>query len=180
MKQSTDSLAHDQQAQDFVALGVAVLVVSDTRTLETDTSGHLLQEALRQAGHRCTERVIVPDEIPAIQNQVGTWCELDAVQVIVITGGTGVTKRDITPEALDPLYDKRIPGFGELFRWLSYQDIGTSTIQSRAEAGTIAGKLVFALPGSRGACRLAIEEIILPQLDARTKPCSFTGLMDRF
>ena len=171
--------AHGRTESEFLPLKIGVLVVSDTRTLETDTSGALLEAGFRDAGHDFRERLVVKDDAEVIRNVVVSWCNRPDIEVIVVTGGTGVTARDVTPDALEPVYDKPIPGFGELFRWLSYREIGASTIQSRATAGLIQGCLVFALPGSRGACRLALEEILLPQLDSRTKPCSFAGLLPK-
>ena len=179
MSETSATHAHGPGEETFVSIGVAVLAVSDTRTLEDDTSGALLEERLRTAGHDVVGREVVKDEVDAIRSQVLAWCDDEKVRAILVTGGTGVTTRDVTPETLEPLYEKAVPGFGELFRWLSYRDIGSSTIQSRASAGLIRKTLVFALPGSTNACRLAIDEIILPQLDARTKPCSFIGLLDR-
>ena len=119
----------------------------------------------------------MPDEIAAIRTAVSAWCALPQVRAVIVTGGTGVTERDVTPEALEPLFDKPLAGFGELFRMLSYAEIGAAAIQSRATAGLVRGRVIFAVPGSTGACRLALEQIILPQLDARTAPCSFAGLM---
>jgi molybdenum cofactor biosynthesis protein B len=150
----------------FVPLGLAVVTVSDTRTLETDTSGKLLADELGRAGHRIADR------------RIEHMASAD-VDVVLVTGGTGITARDVTPDALAPLVTKPLPGFGELFRWLSYADIGAATIQSRAEAALCDTTLVFALPGSTGACRLALEKILLPQLDARTRPCNFAELMPR-
>src|SRR5690606_30489897 len=158
-------------------LGVAILTVSDTRTLETDSSGGLLADYAASAGHRLVERVIVPDDIPQLRAQVTRWTQHDDVSVIFVTGGTGITGRDVTPEAIEPMLTKPIVGFGELFRMLSYADIGAATIQSRAFAGLIGATLVFALPGSTGAVRLAIDEILRPQLDAATKPCNFVQLL---
>lgn len=160
-------------------LGMAVLTVSDTRTLETDSSGALLAEFIASGGHRLVDRAIVPDDIPKLREQVTLWTKRPEVSVILITGGTGITGRDVTPEAIEPLLTKPIVGFGELFRMLSYADIGAATIQSRAFAGLIDAVLVFALPGSTGAVRLAIEKILAPQLDAKTKPCNFVQLMPR-
>jgi molybdenum cofactor biosynthesis protein B len=165
--------------RDFIPLRFAVLTVSDTRDLASDSSGGLLEQELGAAGHVCHERIVVKDEVEAIRAKVQSWCATEGVQVILVTGGTGVTARDVTPEALEPLYDKALSGFGELFRMLSWEDIGAATIQSRASAGVIDGRLVFVLPGSTGACRLAVEKILLSQLDARTRPCSFAGLIDR-
>ncbi len=171
--------AHGGGEREFQPLGVAVLAVSDTRDLQSDTSGAWLAGRLQEAGHVLVERRVVRDEMQAIREAVQEWCDRDEVQVILVTGGTGITGRDVTPEALEPLFDKPVPGFGELFRWLSYREIGSAAIQSRATAGLLSGRLVFVLPGSQGACRLALEEILLPQLDARTLPCSFPAILDR-
>lgn len=161
----------------FLPLRIAVLTISDTRTLETDKSGALAAELLSGAGHTVSTRKIVRDDVEAIRSELGAWRDGGSVDVIVMTGGTGIAARDVTPEALAPLLDKPIPGFGELFRWLSYSDIGTATIQSRAEAGLVGSMLVFSLPGSTGAVRLALEKIIVPQLDARTRPCNFVEIV---
>lgn len=160
-------------------LGVAVLTVSDTRTLETDSSGGLLADFATSGGHRLVDRVIVPDDVAQLRERVTLWSKRGDVSVILITGGTGITGRDVTPEAIEPMLTKPIPGFGELFRMLSYADIGAATIQSRAFAGLIDAVLVFALPGSTGAVRLAIDKILAPQLDAKTKPCNFVQLLPR-
>lgn len=163
----------------LVPVAVAVLTVSDTRTLATDTSGGLLVEQLTAAGHHVVRRDIVPDELELVRDWFRSCIDDDRVQVVIATGGTGITARDITPEALAPLVTKSIDGFGELFRQLSYAEIGASTIQSRC-VGAICGKtLVFVLPGSTGAVRLGLEKILLPQLDSRTKPCNFVGLFPR-
>ena len=171
--------AHDAGDRPFQPLGVKILVVSDTRDLASDKSGALIEQRCADAGHRVLERRVVPDELEVVRGAVRDWAADDKVHVVVVTGGTGVTTRDVTPEAVEPLYDKALPGFGELFRWLSYAEIGSSTIQSRASAAMVAGTLVFLLPGSSGACRLGVDAIILPQLDARTKPCSFPALLGR-
>ncbi len=163
----------------FMPLNIAVLTVSDTRTAETDTSGDVIQERLETAGHRVAARRIFPDDVAGLREVFKAWVNDPAVDAIVATGGTGVTQRDVTPEAVAELITKPIPGFGELFRMLSYDDIGTSTIQSRAEAGVADGTLVFLLPGSTGACRLGMDKIILQQLDARHKPCNLTELLPR-
>lgn len=165
--------------REFTPLSVAVLTVSDTRTLETDRSGGLAAELLTAAGHRLAARAIVTDDEAAVRAQVAAWIADPAVDVVITTGGTGVTRRDITPEAIAPLGTKHIPGFGELFRWLSYQDIGTSTIQSRAEAWLCDATFVFVLPGSTGAVRLALEQLLIPQLDSRHRPCNFVEIMPR-
>jgi molybdenum cofactor biosynthesis protein B len=165
--------------RSFVPVRIAVLTVSDTRTLETDTSGGLLVEALGAAGHEIAARRIVTDDLAEIREKLRGWIADPTIDVVVATGGTGITARDVTPDALAPLVTKAIPGFGELFRWLSYAEIGASTIQSRAEAGLCETTLVFTLPGSTGAVRLALEKILLPQLDSRTRPCNFVELLPR-
>lgn len=167
-------------AKEFIPLSIAVLTVSDTRTLAEDTSGQYLAEALQAAGHRLGPRELIVDDRYQLRARVSAWIADAAVQVVLVNGGTGLTGRDVTPEALRPLFDCEIEGFGELFRYLSYKDIGTSTVQSRALGGLANGTLLFALPGSTGACRLAWEEILVRQLDARQKPCNFVSLMPRF
>ena len=157
----------------FVPLNIAVLTVSDTRTLETYTSGQLLVYRLTAAGHQLAARVLLKDDLYKIRAQVATWIAEDQVQVVVITGGTGFTGRDSTPEAVACLLDKQVDGFGELFRQISVADIGTSTIQSRALAGLANGTLVCCLPGSTNACRTAWDGILGEQLDARHSPCNF-------
>jgi molybdenum cofactor biosynthesis protein B len=163
----------------FISLNIAVLVVSDTRTESDDISGKLLVEQAEAAGHRIIERKIVPDNIYRIRAAVSDWIARDEVQVVITTGGTGVTGRDGTPEAILPLLDKVLDGFGEMFRILSYQDIKTSTIQSRALAGVANATYLFCLPGSSGACRTAWDLLIKDQLDSRTKPCNLVQLMPR-
>jgi molybdenum cofactor biosynthesis protein B len=165
--------------REFVPLGVAVLTVSDSRTLETDTSGAYLAEALAAAGHRLHARALVPDNIYRVRALVAGWIADEACQAVLVTGGTGFTGRDSTPEAVAPLLDKQMPGFGETFRHLSYDEIGTSTLQSRAFAGTANATFVFCLPGSTGACRTAWEKLIGAQLDARTRPCNLAELLPR-
>jgi molybdenum cofactor biosynthesis protein B len=163
----------------FIPVSFAVLTVSDTRSVETDTSGRTIAERLQAAGHRSMAREIVPDDLLEIRNKLGLWIATAELDVVLVTGGTGVTARDVTPEALAPLVTKPIPGFGELFRWLSYADIGPATIQSRAEAALCGMTLVFLLPGSTGAVNLALDKIVIPQLDSRTKPCNFAELLPR-
>jgi molybdopterin adenylyltransferase len=163
----------------FVPLRIAVLTVSDTRTEETDTSGRTIVELLEQAGHHIAERRIVPDDLPRIRGLFEDLIGDEDIDVVISTGGTGVTARDVTPEALTPLITKLIPGFGELFRMLSFQEIGTSTIQSRAVAALCNETYIFVLPGSTGAVRLAMERILVPQLDARHRPCNFAELIPR-
>jgi len=163
----------------FIPINIAILTVSDTRTEETDTSGKLLVERLTAAGHRLAEKAIVPDDIYKIRAVVSRWIADDTVQAVVTTGGTGVTGRDGTPEAIQPLLDKTLDGFGEVFRTVSYEDIKTSTIQSRALAGVANGTYLFCLPGSSGACRTGWDALIAPQLDYRTRPCNLVELMPR-
>ncbi len=164
---------------DFQALSIAVLTVSDTRNEVTDTSGKALIDGLTTAGHQLAARQILPDDKYRIRAQVATWIADDAIQVILITGGTGLTTRDITPEAVAPLFDKAIDGFGEVFRAVSLQEIGTSTIQSRAIGGISNATLIFCLPGSTGACRTAWDQILRFQLDIRNRPCNFVEIMPR-
>lgn len=165
--------------REFTPLTAAVLTVSDTRTPETDTSGDLICERMTTAGHQLIERQIVKDDRAAVHGAVKAWLERNTIDVVLVTGGTGITPRDMTPEALEPLVTKPIPGFGELFRQLSYEDISAATIQSRAFAGLCNTTLLFALPGSTGAVRLAMDRIIISQLDSRTEPCNFAMLMPR-
>ena len=164
---------------DFIPLGLCVLTVSDTRTLQTDTSGDFLCTALQQEGHRLRERALLPDDRYQLRALVSRWIADAHVDGILVTGGTGFTGRDSTPEALLPLLDKQMPGFGELFRALSFDEIGTSTLQSRAFAGLANGTFLFALPGSTSACRTAWDRIIRAQLDARTRPCNLATLRPR-
>lgn len=166
-------------ANDFLPLSLCVLTVSDTRTAENDTSGDYLAAALADAGHRLHERAIVRDDKYALRALVSRWIADEAVHGILVTGGTGFTGRDSTPEALLPLLDKEMPGFGELFRALSFEEIGTSTLQSRAFAGLANGSFLFALPGSTSACRTGWEKLIRAQLHARTKPCNLANLRPR-
>jgi len=163
----------------FVPLHVAVLTVSDSRTRANDTSGDLLEELLGAAGHKVAARQILRDDIEAVRAQVRSWITDKNTDVVITTGGTGLTKRDVIPEALTPLITKPIPGFGELFRWLSYEEIGTSTIESRAFAGVCEDTLLFCLPGSTGACRTGMDKIILPQLNAATPPCNLAEMLPR-
>lgn len=165
--------------RQFIPVRIAVLTVSDTRTAADDRSGQTLVERLQGAGHELARRAIVPDDVPAIQAQVRAWIDDADVDVVIATGGTGVTGRDVTPEAFEGLYEKSIPGFGEMFRMLSYQKIGTSTIQSRCTAGVCRGTYLFALPGSPGACRDGWDLILKDQLDYRHKPCNFVELFPR-
>ncbi|HFE46214.1 MAG TPA: molybdenum cofactor biosynthesis protein B [Nannocystis exedens] len=163
----------------FIPVNIAVLTVSDTRTLATDRSGQLLVDRLSEVGHRIAARQIITDDLLELREQLRRCIEDREIEVVITTGGTGVTPRDVTPEALAPLVSKAIPGFGELFRWLSYDEIGTSTIQSRAEAALCDETYVFLLPGSPGAVRTALDRILLQQLDNRHRPCNFVELLPR-
>lgn len=163
----------------FVPLNVAVLTASDTRTAENDTSGDVIEERLVKAGHKVVQRRIQADDQQGLHTLFGEWIADSGIQAIIVTGGTGLTKRDITPEAVQDYITKPIPGFGELFRMLSYDDIGTSTIQSRAEAGIAGDTIIFLLPGSTGACKLGMDKIILSQLDASHAPCNLVELLPR-
>jgi len=163
----------------FIPLNIAVLTVSDTRTEETDKSGKTLVQRLSGAGHRLAEKLIVPDDVYKIRAVVARWIAQDEVQVVITTGGTGITGRDTTPEAVKPLLDKEIDGFGEMFRYLSYEEIKTSTLQSRAVAGVANATFIFCLPGSTGACQTGWDKLIQQQLDYRTRPCNLVELMPR-
>lgn len=164
---------------DFVALNTAVLTVSDTRTPETDKSGDVVRDRLQRAGHHIVQRKIQLDELDLLSADFHDFIDDPKVDLIISTGGTGLTKRDVTPEAAQTFFDKPIPGFGELFRMLSYEEIDSSTIESRACAGVANGTLVFVLPGSPGACRTAMDKIIIRQIDIRTRPCNLTELLPR-
>lgn len=157
----------------FEPAHIAVLTVSDTRTKENDTSGQYLAESLQEAGHSLADKQIVIDDIYQIRAIVSQWIANEQIQAVLITGGTGFTSRDNTPEALLPLFDKQVEGFGEIFRMVSYQEIGTSTIQSRAVAGMANNTVIFAMPGSTGACRTGWTKLIKEQLDASHRPCNF-------
>lgn len=160
---------------EALPVNIAILTVSDTRTLDTDTSGQYLQEAVEADGHKVIARELVADDIYRQRAVVSAWIADPAVEAVVVTGGTGFTGRDSTPEALRVLFDKDVDGFGELFRYLSYQEIGTSTVQSRAIAGFANRTVIFCLPGSTGACRTAWEGIIQSQLNSTHRPCNFIG-----
>ena len=172
-------MAKIDQGRPFVPVNIAVVTVSDTRSQADDKSGDILVERLTGAGHRLAARAIVVDEQGAIIEQLQAWIADPAIDVVLATGGTGLTGRDVTPEAFHALYDKEIPGFGEIFRALSLAKIGASTIQSRATAGVAGGTYLFALPGSPGACRDAWDDILSTQLDIRHRPCNFVELMPR-
>ena len=165
--------------RELLPLNIAVLVVSDSRTEKTDKSGKLLAGRIEATGHHLYEKRIVPDDIYQIRAAVATWIADPAVNAVLTTGGTGVTGRDGTPEAVSVLFDKEIAGFGEIFRHLSYEEIGTSSLQSRALAGVANGSYVFCLPGSSGACATAWDRLIAAQLDYRTRPCNLVELMPR-
>lgn len=172
-------MAGIDETKPFLSVNIAVLTVSDTRDEATDTSGKLLVERIEGAGHQAVRKQIVRDDVEAIAHIVSGWIDDPDIDVVIATGGTGVTGRDVTPEAFHALYDKEIPGFGELFRMLSYQSIGTSTMQSRATAGVARGTYLFALPGSSGACKDAWDGILKYQLDSRYRPCNLVELMPR-
>jgi molybdenum cofactor biosynthesis protein B len=163
----------------FIPIRIAVLTVSDTRTLADDKSGQTLADRLLEAGHLLADRAIVKDDVAAIRRTVRGWLKRDDVDVVISTGGTGLTGRDVTIEAMRGLFEKEIEGFGTLFHMMSFGKIGTSTVQSRATAGVAKGKYIFCLPGSPGACRDGWDEILKPQLDYRHKPCNFVEIMPR-
>lgn len=166
-------------SSQFHPLNVCILTISDTRNRDNDTSGNMLQKLTEEAGHHIFDRRLIKDDVYQMRASISEWIANEQAQVIVTTGGTGFAGRDSTPEAVRPLLDKHIEGFGELFRQLSLDDIGTSTIQSRAFAGLANRTLIFALPGSTGACELGFSQIIRPQIDSRTKPCNFYGQIKR-
>ncbi len=166
-------------ARAFKPLSIALLTVSDSRDASTDSSGDILAERIKAAGHRLAARAIEKDDVPRITSRLNNWIDDRGVDCVITTGGTGLTGRDVTPEALDRVKDKDIPGFGELFRWLSFQTIGTSTVQSRACAVLARGTYIFALPGSNGAVKDGWDGILAEQLDSRNRPCNFVELMPR-
>ena len=166
-------------SRTFKPINIAVLTVSDTRGPEDDTSGDILAERVKAAGHHLAARALEKDDVPRIVSRLQNWMDDRNVDAVVITGGTGLTGRDVTPEALDRVKTRDIPGFGELFRWLSYKTIGTSTIQSRACAVVARGTYIFALPGSNGAVKDGWDGILAEQLDSRNRPCNFVELMPR-
>ena len=172
-------MAKIDESRPFLAVNIAVLTVSDTRVEADDKSGNTLVERLTADGHRLAARAIVKDDIPSITAHLMTWIDDPAIDVVISTGGTGVTGRDVTPEAFHAIYDKEIPGFGELFRMISYEKVGTSTMQSRATAGVTGNTYLFALPGSPSACRDAWDGILKFQLDSRHRPCNLVELMPR-
>ena len=164
---------------EFQPVGIAVMTISDTRTKDDDTSGDVLEERLTKAGHRLAGRTVVRDDIGEIRAMVGIWAEDPEIDCVVTTGGTGLTGRDVTPEAMRGLFEREVEGFGEMFRHLSYAKIGTSALQSRALAGVVGGTYVFCLPGSPSACRDGWDMILADQLDIRHKPCNFVEIMPR-
>ncbi len=172
-------MARIDESRRFLPVSIALLTISDTRTAETDTSGDALAGRISAAGHVLAARRIERDDAAAIERQLREWIADPAIDVVITTGGTGVTGRDVTPEAFDRVIEKRIEGFGELFRMLSYQKIGTSTMQSRALGGVAGGTYLFALPGSTGAVRDAWDDILIWQLDSRHRPCNLVELMPR-
>ena len=172
-------MTENKNVREFIPLNISVLTVSDSRTEETDKSGKRLVERLEDAGHRLAEKKIVPDDTYQIRAAVSNWIAAEDVQIVLTTGGTGVTGRDGTPEAVSVLLDKTIEGFGETFRMLSYEQIKTSTMQSRAIAGVANGTYIFCMPGSMGACTTAWDELIQHQLDYRTRPCNLVELIPR-
>ncbi|HEY1930275.1 MAG TPA: molybdenum cofactor biosynthesis protein B [Caulobacteraceae bacterium] len=167
------------EAAAIAPIRVAVLTISDTRDEESDTSGHVLAERVSGAGHALAGKAIVPDDVEAIRAQIRGWTKSGEVDAIVTTGGTGLTGRDVTPEAIEPMFDKRIDGFSVVFHLVSYQSVGLSTLQSRALAGIIDGVFVFCLPGSNGAVRDGWDKVIAPQLDSRHRPCNLVEIMPR-
>jgi molybdopterin adenylyltransferase len=172
-------MAGIDESRPFIPVNIAVLTVSDTRTAANDTSGDALAERIVKAGHRVVARRIVKDDVASIEQCLRAWIAEHEIDVVITNGGTGVTGRDVTPEAFEHVLDKKIEGFGELFRMLSYQKIGTSTMQSRAVGGVAAGTYLFALPGSTGAVKDAWDDILLSQLDNRHRPCNLVELMPR-
>jgi len=179
IKNSNPMTGFLMKQQNFQPLRISVLVVSDTRTEKTDTSGKLFAERLTEEGHSLAEKCIVPDDIYQIRAVLSRWIVDPAVDIILTTGGTGLTGRDGTPEAVIPLFDKVIEGFGEMFRQISYDEISTSTIQSRVTAGVANGTYIFCLPGSSGACRTGWDKILSTQLDIRSRPCNFAEMLPR-
>jgi len=166
-------------SKPFLPLSIAVLTVSDTRDLSADKSGALLQERIEAAGHKCAARALVKDDARAIRARVKGWIRDKKIDVVITTGGTGFTGRDVTPEAIEPLFEKKMEGFSALFHQISFGKIGSSTIQSRATAGTASSTFIFCLPGSPGACRDAWDEILVHQLDLRHRPCNFVEILPR-
>lgn len=167
------------ESRPFIPVSIAVLTVSDTRSLADDRSGDTLEKRLLAAGHKLADRAIVTDDVEIIQSKVRNWVDSGSVDVVITTGGTGFTGRDVTPDALEPMFEKRMDGFSVIFQQLSYQKIGTSTIQSRATAGVAGSTFIFCLPGSPGACKDGWDGILEKQLDYRHMPCNFVEIMPR-
>ena len=167
------------ESKSFVPLRIAVLTVSDTRDDETDTSGHVLAERIKAAGHELADKAIVKDSVAEIREKIEAWAASGFVEAIITTGGTGITGRDVTPEAVEPLFDKKLDGFSVVFHLVSYQSVGLSTLQSRATAGIVKGVFVFCLPGSNGAVKDGWDKVISAQLDSRHSPCNMVELMPR-
>lgn len=167
------------EKRGFIPVGLAVLTVSDTRSTDDDKSGNTLVERIKKAGHKLVDRAIASDDIPAIQDKVKAWIADENIDVVITTGGTGFTGRDVTPEAVEPLFEKAMDGFSAIFHRISYEKIGTSTIQSRATAGVANATYIFVLPGSPGACKDAWDGILVHQLDYRFMPCNFVEIMPR-
>lgn len=165
--------------RQFIPLNIAVLTVSDSRELADDKSGKILEDRLKEAGHHLANRSIVTDDVSKIQSKVKDWCQSDGVDVVITTGGTGFTGRDVTPDALEPIFEKKMDGFSTVFHQISFEKIRTSTIQSRATGGLINATFVFCLPGSPGACKDAWDAILSKQLDYRHMPCNFVEIMPR-
>ncbi len=167
------------ETRQFIPVGMAVLTVSDTRKPDDDKSGQILADRIEAADHRLADRTIVTDDVAAIQTQVKQWIDREDIDVVISTGGTGFTGRDVTPDALEPLFEKRMDGFSEVFHRISYDKIGTSTVQSRATAGVAGSTFIFCLPGSPGACKDAWDGILASQFDYRHMPCNFVEIMPR-
>jgi molybdenum cofactor biosynthesis protein B len=165
--------------QAIKAVRIAVLTISDTRDEESDTSGHVLAQRVKDAGHELADKAIVRDDVREIREKIEAWVASGFVDAIVTTGGTGITGRDVTPEAVEPLFDKKLDGFSVIFHMVSYQSVGLSTLQSRATAGIVGGVFVFCLPGSNGAVKDGWDKVISPQLDSRHGPCNMVELMPR-
>jgi molybdopterin adenylyltransferase len=172
-------MAGVDETRTFLPVAIAVLTVSDSRGPKEDESGKTLIDRLQAAGHTLAARAVVKDDVGQIRAQIKTWIADPAIDVVITTGGTGLTGRDVTPEAVEALFEKKIEGFGELFRWISYGKVGTSTIQSRAVGGVVGGTYIFSLPGSPSACRDGWDEILRLQLDSRYRPCNMVELMPR-
>jgi molybdenum cofactor biosynthesis protein B len=178
-ERSSNKMPANNEARSFIPVRIAVLTISDTRTLDNDTSGQTLADRIAEAGHQLSARKIIKDDVRAIRHVVRDWTNRNDIDVIISTGGTGLTGRDVTIEAMRPLFEKEVDGFGTLFHMVSFGKVGTSTIQSRATAGIMKGKYIFCLPGSPGACRDGWDEILKSQLDYRHMPCNFVEIMPR-